>query len=330
PFLQGARLTAWELARDGIPVTVIADGMAGHLLQRGEVDVIVVGADRIAANGDVANKIGTYPLAVLAREHGVPFYVAARLATVDLATPDGAAIPIEERGRDELARIGGVELLPPGVPVRHPAFDVTPHRLVTGIVTERGIVRAPFADALRALCGPAFRARPASAPGGRRWAPRARARRWRPRRGRAGSRAPARGLPAGSPFAHERQGHDAGPRRQGLDGRAAGPLGRRHGARAHAHAALRPRRLRGHPLLSHGGRALGRVPARRARATARRVGAHQPDERAVLARGAGARNPRHARCQRARRGLHPAARLRRARRDGAQSRRQPGARRDRR
>src|SRR5690606_6609682 len=151
PFLQGARLTAWELARDGIPVTVIADGMAGHLLQRGEVDVIVVGADRIAANGDVANKIGTYPLAVLAREHGVPFYVAAPLATVDLATPDGAAIPIEERGRDELARIGGVELLPPGVPVRHPAFDVTPHRLVTGIVTERGIVRAPFADALRAL-----------------------------------------------------------------------------------------------------------------------------------------------------------------------------------
>ena len=161
PFLQGARLTAWELARDGIPVTVIADGMAGHLLQRGEVDVIVVGADRIAANGDVANKIGTYPLAVLAREHGVPFYVAAPLATVDLATPDGAAIPIEERGRDELARIGGVELLPPGVPVRHPAFDVTPHRLVTGIVTERGIVRAPFADALRALCDPASLAKPA-------------------------------------------------------------------------------------------------------------------------------------------------------------------------
>jgi methylthioribose-1-phosphate isomerase len=150
PFLQGARLTAWELARDGIPVTVIADAMAGHLLQRGEVDVVVVGADRIAANGDVANKIGTYPLAVLAREHGVPFYVAAPLSTVDLATPDGDEIPIEERGRDELARIGGVELLPAGVPVRHPAFDVTPHRLVAGIVTERGIARPPYGESLRA------------------------------------------------------------------------------------------------------------------------------------------------------------------------------------
>lgn len=148
PFLQGARLTAWELARDGIPVTVIADNMAGHLLQRGEVDLVVVGADRIAANGDVANKIGTYPLAVLAREHGVPFYVAAPLSTLDPATPDGVAIPIEERGRAELARIGDVELLPDGVPVRHPAFDVTPHRLVTGIVTERGIARPPFAASL--------------------------------------------------------------------------------------------------------------------------------------------------------------------------------------
>jgi methylthioribose-1-phosphate isomerase len=150
PFLQGARLTAWELARDGIPVTVIADNMAGHLLQRGEVDLVVVGADRIAANGDVANKIGTYPLAVLAREHGVPFYVAAPLSTLDPATPDGAAIPIEERGRAELARIGDVDLLPEGVPVRHPAFDVTPHRLVAGIVTERGIARPPYAESLRA------------------------------------------------------------------------------------------------------------------------------------------------------------------------------------
>jgi methylthioribose-1-phosphate isomerase len=151
PFLQGARLTAWELARDGIPVTVIADVMAGHLMKHGEVDVVVVGADRIAANGDVANKIGTYPLAVLAREHGIPFYVAAPLSTVDLATPDGDAIPIEERGRAELARIGATDLLPEGVPVRHPAFDVTPHRLVTGIVTERGIVRPPYGAGLRAL-----------------------------------------------------------------------------------------------------------------------------------------------------------------------------------
>lgn len=150
PFLQGARLTAWELARDGIPVTVIADAMAGHLMKQGEVDVVVVGADRIAANGDVANKIGTYPLAVLAREHGLPFYVAAPLSTLDLATPDGDAIPIEERGRAELARIGETELLPDGVPVRHPAFDVTPHRLVAGIITERGIARPPYAESLRA------------------------------------------------------------------------------------------------------------------------------------------------------------------------------------
>ena len=150
PFLQGARLTAWELQRDGIPVTVIADVMAGHLMQRGEIDLVVVGADRIAANGDVANKIGTYPLAVLAREHGLPFYVAAPLSTVDLSTPDGTRIPIEERGRDELARIGGTEVVPAGVAVRHPAFDVTPHALVRAIVTERGVVEAPFAAGLRA------------------------------------------------------------------------------------------------------------------------------------------------------------------------------------
>jgi methylthioribose-1-phosphate isomerase len=153
PFLQGARLTAWELARDRIPVTVIADTMAGHLLQRGEVDVVVVGADRIARNGDVANKIGTYSVALLAREHGVPFYVAAPLSTVDLATPDGGAIPIEERGRAEMARIGETEILPEGVPVRHPAFDVTPHRLVAGIITEAGIARAPYLESLRRLAG---------------------------------------------------------------------------------------------------------------------------------------------------------------------------------
>jgi methylthioribose-1-phosphate isomerase len=150
PFLQGARLTAWELARDGIPVTVIADAMAGHLMQRGEVDVVVVGADRIAANGDVANKIGTFTVAVLAREHGIPFYVAAPLSTLDPTMPDGDAIPIEERSRDELARIGDTELLPDGVPVRHPAFDVTPARLIAGIVTEHGVARPPYPESLRA------------------------------------------------------------------------------------------------------------------------------------------------------------------------------------
>ncbi len=151
PFLQGARLTAWELARDRIPVTVVTDNMVGHLMQRGEVDLIVVGADRIAANGDVANKIGTYGLAVLAREHDVPFYVAAPLSTVDLDTPTGAGIPIEERGRDEVAHFGERPVVPDGVPVRHPAFDVTPAALVTAIVTERGTVRSPYPESLRAL-----------------------------------------------------------------------------------------------------------------------------------------------------------------------------------
>jgi methylthioribose-1-phosphate isomerase len=151
PFLQGARLTAWELARDAIPVTVITDGMAGHLMQRGEVDLVLVGADRVAANGDVANKIGTYPLAVLAGAHGIPFYVAAPLATIDLAAASGADIPIEERGRDEVARVAGRAVVPDGVPVRHPAFDVTPARLVSALVTERGIARPPWADSLRAL-----------------------------------------------------------------------------------------------------------------------------------------------------------------------------------
>lgn len=153
PFLQGARLTAWELARDGIPVTVVTDGMPGHLMRRGEIDLVVVGADRIAANGDVANKIGTYGVAVLAREHGIPFYVAAPRSTIDLATPSGDAIPIEERGRAEVARVGESEVLPAGVPVRHPAFDVTPARLVSAIVTEAGVVRAPYEERLRALFG---------------------------------------------------------------------------------------------------------------------------------------------------------------------------------
>jgi methylthioribose-1-phosphate isomerase len=140
PYLQGARLTAWELHRDGIPVEVITDSMAAHFMARGEVRAVVVGADRIARNGDVANKIGTYGLACIARAHDVPFYVAAPWSTVDLATPDGAAIPIEERSRDEVARVGDRVLVPEGVGARHPAFDVTPARLVTAIFTERGEV----------------------------------------------------------------------------------------------------------------------------------------------------------------------------------------------
>ncbi|CAG0971819.1 methylthioribose-1-phosphate isomerase [Burkholderiales bacterium] len=151
PFLQGARLTAWELERDSIPVTVITDNMSGHLMSRGEIDLVIVGADRIAANGDVANKIGTYGVAVLAREHGIPFYVAAPLSTIDPTTASGAEIPIEERGRSEVARIGDVDVVPDGVPVRHPAFDVTPARLVSAIVTEAGIAKAPYEASLAQL-----------------------------------------------------------------------------------------------------------------------------------------------------------------------------------
>jgi len=138
PYLQGARLTAWELARDGIPVEVITDSMAGHFFQRGEIQFVVVGSDRIARNGDVANKIGTYGVAVLAAAHGVPFTVAAPWSTIDLRTPDGAGIPIEERSRDEVARIGDTLLVADHIPVRHPAFDVTPARLVDRVFTERG------------------------------------------------------------------------------------------------------------------------------------------------------------------------------------------------
>lgn len=151
PFLQGARLTAWELQRDGIPVTVVTDNMAAHLMAQGEIDLVVVGADRIAASGDTANKIGTYGVAILAREHGIPFYVAAPLSTIDLATPTGAQIPIEERGRAEVAEIAGRTVVPEGVPVRHPAFDVTPARLVTAIVTEAGVARAPYEESLARL-----------------------------------------------------------------------------------------------------------------------------------------------------------------------------------
>jgi methylthioribose-1-phosphate isomerase len=151
PFLQGARLTAWELHRDRIPVTLLTDGMAGWLMQRGEIACVVVGADRIAASGDVANKIGTYALAVLARHHGIPFYVAAPWSTVDLATPTGDAIPIEERESDEVVMMAGRRIAPEGVRARYPAFDVTPAALVTAIVTERGITRAPHGPALAAL-----------------------------------------------------------------------------------------------------------------------------------------------------------------------------------
>ena len=153
PWLQGARLTAWELLRDGIPTTLVTDGMAGHLMARGEVNAVVVGADRIAANGDVANKIGTYTVAVLAKEHAIPFYVAAPVSTFDLALPDGRDIPIEERPADEVTHVAGRRVAPEGVQVRNPAFDVTPHRYVTAIVCERGVAREPYTESLRALAG---------------------------------------------------------------------------------------------------------------------------------------------------------------------------------
>ncbi len=151
PFLQGARLTAWELVKEGIPVTVITDGMAGYRMQLGGVDAVIVGADRIARNGDVANKIGTYALSVLAREHGVPFYVAAPLSTVDFSLGDGSRIPIEERHPREVTHCGGSRVVPEGAGVWNPAFDVTPWRNVTAIVTEEGVARPPYGESLRAL-----------------------------------------------------------------------------------------------------------------------------------------------------------------------------------
>jgi len=153
PYLQGARLTAWELLHDGIPTTLITDNMAGHMMATGQVDAVLVGADRIAANGDVANKIGTYTLAVLAKENGIPFYVAAPVSTVDLATLAGSSIAIEERSPDEVTHHGGRRLAPEGVGVRNPAFDITPHRYVTAIVCERGVARPPYTESLAALCG---------------------------------------------------------------------------------------------------------------------------------------------------------------------------------
>jgi methylthioribose-1-phosphate isomerase len=149
PFLQGARLTAWELVKDGIDTTVITDNMAGAIMRAGDIDLVVVGADRIAANGDTANKIGTYSVAVLAREHGIPFYVAAPWSTIDLATADGNAIPIEERNAREVTHVGATQLAPEGAHIRNPSFDVTPAKYITAIVTERGIVRPPFLENLR-------------------------------------------------------------------------------------------------------------------------------------------------------------------------------------
>ena len=152
PFLQGSRLTAWELLRDGIDTTIVTDGMAGSLFSGGTIDAVVVGADRIAANGDVANKIGTYTVAVLAREHEVPFYVAAPTSTIDLATADGGGIPIEERNSREVTHVGSSRVAPEGAGVWNPAFDVTPHRFVAGIITERGICRPPYGASLAAAC----------------------------------------------------------------------------------------------------------------------------------------------------------------------------------
>ncbi|MGQ9532621.1 MAG: S-methyl-5-thioribose-1-phosphate isomerase [Desulfotomaculales bacterium] len=154
PLLQGARLTCWELMQEGIPVTLITDSMAGFLMARGMADLVLVGADRIAANGDVANKIGTYTLAVLAREHGLPFYVAAPFSTVDLATPSGAEIPIEERAPEEVTHVAGTRTAPEGVGVWNPAFDVTPARLVTAIITDLGVVRPPYGETLPRVAGP--------------------------------------------------------------------------------------------------------------------------------------------------------------------------------
>jgi len=162
PYLQGARLTAWELAQAGVPHSLIPDVAAGHLMARGDVDAVIVGADRIAANGDTANKIGTYPLAVLAARHGIPFLFAAPVNTIDLATATGDAIPIEERPADEVLSIRGVRVAPPDTDVRNPAFDVTPAELITGIVTDEGVLRAPFEETLAAAVASRGRRRTAS------------------------------------------------------------------------------------------------------------------------------------------------------------------------
>jgi len=151
PFLQGSRLTAWELMKDHIPTTLISDNMAGAIMRQGKIDAVIVGADRIAANGDVANKIGTYTVAVLAKEHSIPFYVAAPFSTIDLETADGSQIPIEQRSSREVTHLAGKQIAPAGVKVENPAFDVTPHKYVAAIITERGVARAPYSESLRGL-----------------------------------------------------------------------------------------------------------------------------------------------------------------------------------
>jgi len=154
PFLQGSRLTAWELARDNIPVTLITDNMAGHVMKKGKVDCVVVGADRIAANGDAANKIGTYMVAVLAKQHNIPFYVAAPISTIDLAIATGDDIPIEERDAREVTHVRDQQLAPDGINVHNFAFDVTPNELIAAIITDRGVARAPYTDSLKKLAAP--------------------------------------------------------------------------------------------------------------------------------------------------------------------------------
>jgi methylthioribose-1-phosphate isomerase len=151
PFLQGSRLTAWELTKDGIDTTLISDNMAGWMMHQGKIQAVVVGADRIAANGDTANKIGTYSVAILAKEHGIPFYVAAPFSTVDLATPDGSKIPIEQRSPKEVTHLAGKRIAPEGIKVENPAFDVTPAKYVSAIITERGVAKAPYAESLKKL-----------------------------------------------------------------------------------------------------------------------------------------------------------------------------------
>ena len=151
PLLQGARLTAWELMQENIPATLVTDSMAGYFINQGKVDCVIVGADRIAANGDVANKIGTYTLAVLAAENGIPFYVAAPTSTIDLSLNSGAEIPIEERNPEEVTSIGGVILAPQGIKAANPAFDVTPHRYITAIITERGIIKEPYVNRMKLI-----------------------------------------------------------------------------------------------------------------------------------------------------------------------------------
>jgi methylthioribose-1-phosphate isomerase len=163
PFNQGTRLTAWELVKDNIPTTLICDNMAGYFMSKGRISAVIVGADRIAANGDAANKIGTYSLSILAKEHGIPFYVAAPFNTIDLATASGDLIPIEQRSAREVTHDGGVQVTPNGVAIQNPAFDVTPARYITAIVTERGILRSPYPESIRAMAGSPLQPEPVPA-----------------------------------------------------------------------------------------------------------------------------------------------------------------------